>query len=64
MNKESVFFAILLQLEESQRVLQHRLDEVSSFKMAARAKNLVWLMENERRDQNAIISWMREELEK
>ena len=55
--KLSKLFATVLQLEEHQRMMQSRLSELAGFKMALRPKNIVDLLQSERRDMDADIAW-------
>lgn len=60
--KLSKLFAVVLQLEEHQRIMQSRLSELACFKMAVRPKNLVDLLQSERRDMDADIAWAKDVL--
>ena len=55
--KLSKLFAVVLQLEEHQRIMQSRLSELAGFKMAMRPRNLIELLQSERRDMDADIAW-------
>ena len=57
--KLSKLFAVVLQLEEHQRMMQSRLSELAGFKMALRPKNLVDLLQSERKDMDADIAWVK-----
>lgn len=58
--KFSKLFATLLLLEEHQRIMKSRIDELSTFRMAQRATNLVQLLASERRDVDQDLAYMRE----
>jgi hypothetical protein len=58
--KLSKLFAVVLQLEEYQRMTESRLAELSGFKIAMRPKNIVYLMQSELRCLNDDISWAKE----
>ena len=60
--KLSKLFAVVLQLEEYQRMTESRLAELSGFRMALKAKNTVWLMQCDLKDINGEISWAKEVL--
>ena len=58
--KDTTAMALLLQYEEQIRRLNDRLAELEQFKMAGRAKNLVWLIKTEVRELDVIAKWHRE----
>ena len=60
--KLSKLFAVVLQIEEHQRIMQSRLGELADFKMAMRPKNLVNLLQSERKDMDADIAWAKDVL--
>ena len=59
-DKFSKIFATLLLLEEHQRVMKSRIDELGTYRMAQRATNLVQLLASERRDVDQDLVYIRE----